>query len=313
MTVFMIYTFREAELLGRVVRALAPHQVVVHVDAKVAQGPFESAIRTEDKDRVLFIKNRIQVNWAGYSQVETIRRLVAEGIRLAAAEEYLVMLSGQDYPIRPMSELEKYFEDGVGKQYIRYFEIAGTEPKYTSRAFRRHFRDLGFLSKYTRNPNLRKMRNALIRALEMASRLTPELNPPPGLKVAQGATHFAITASFARELESLVTPEIESYFRKIFCPEEKFYHSLAAMSRRASETGGALPGGFEAYAGPGESRYANLHHIDPSLVKVYTESDWEEVRTSQKFFLRKLESGRSGRLLQMIDEELLWSPQLPAS
>lgn len=307
MTVFMIYTFREAELLGRVVRALAPHPVLVHVDAKVDQVPFESAIDIMDRQRVHFLCKRVQVNWAGYSQVDAIRRLVAEALRVARPEEYLVMLSGQDYPIKPVSELEKHLERGGGKQYLRYFEVARSEKKYTSRAFRRHHRDLSFLSTRTGNRRLKKMRNGLIRGLEMISALGPAVKPPVGMRVAHGGTHFAITASFANELESLITPEIESYFQKIFCPEEKFYHSLAAISSRSPETGGPLSGGFEPYMGPGQWRYANLHHIEETLIKVYTEDDWNEVRMSPKFFLRKLESLRSGRLLERIDKELLSS------
>ncbi|WP_406636673.1 beta-1,6-N-acetylglucosaminyltransferase [Pseudarthrobacter quantipunctorum] len=305
MTVFMIYTFREPELLNRTVKALSPHQVVIHVDAKIDQTPFEAAIRMEDKARVTFLPNRVRVNWGGYSQVDAIRRLVAEAICRASPDEYLIMLSGQDYPIKSVPEIEKQLTLGRGRQYLRYFEVAASEPIYMAQVSHRHHRDLPIGSNHTGNVRVRKARNFLIRAAEKMSSLGPALKPPPGLRVAHGATHFAITASFAEDLESLITPEIENYFRKVFCPEEKFYHSLAALSARSAETGGTLDGGFEPYTGRGNWRYSNLHHIDETLVKVYTEDDWEEVRNSQKFFLRKLESERSSRLLQMIDDELL--------
>ncbi|RIJ53269.1 hypothetical protein DZG00_01490 [Clavibacter lycopersici] len=305
MSVFLIYTFREPELLARTIRRLAPHQVVVHVDRKVDQAPFVSAVATEDLGRVEFLDDRVRVNWGGYSQVVAIRRLVQAGIARARPDEHLVLLSGQDYPITPVDELESMFAASGGKQFLRYFEIAGSEAKYTSQVDRRYHRDLALFSTRTTDARARKARNAVIRLLETASRAAGPLRPPAGFRVAHGVTHFAMTADFAAHLEASVTPEIERYFRRVFVAEEKFYQSLAGSSPRGGETGGSLPGGFEPYAGPGNWRYANLHHIDITLTKVYTEDDWPEVAASPAFFLRKLESRRSAALLDRIDRELL--------
>jgi hypothetical protein len=305
MSVFLIYTFREPELLARTIRRLHPHQVVVHVDEKVDEAPFVSAVSAEDAGRVEFLRDRVRVNWGGYSQVTAIRRLVTAGIARARHDEYLILLSGQDYPIAAVGELEAMLVAANGKQFLRYFRVAESDEKYTSQVFRRYHRDLGLLSTRTTNGRLRRLRNMAIRALETASRARGPLRPPVGFTVAHGVTHFAMTASFAADLEAAVTPEIERYFRKVFVAEEKFYQSLAMNSPRGKETGGALADGSEPYAGPGNWRYANLHHIDPTLTKVYTDADWDEVAASRSYFLRKLETGRSATLLDRIDRELL--------
>jgi hypothetical protein len=305
MTIFLIYTFREPALLARTIRRLAPHKVVVHVDQKVDQAPFTSAVGAEDRDRVEFLADRVRVNWGGYSQVEAIRRLVNAGIARARHDEYLVLLSGQDYPIRPVADLEGMLAGSDGKQFLRYFDVAGSEAKYTAQVDRRYHRDLALLSTRTTDARLRRARNLAIRVLETASRAAGALRPPAGFRVAHGVTHFAMTADFAAHLEASVTVELERYFRHIFVAEEKFYQSLALNSSRGSETGGPNPDGSEPYAGPGNWRYANLHHIDPSLTKVYTKADWPEVQASSAWFLRKLESGRSTTLLERIDRELL--------
>jgi hypothetical protein len=59
------------------------------------------------------------------------------------------------------------------------------------------------------------------------------------------------------------------------------------------------------YVGIGQRHYANLHHIDPTLVRVYTDTDWRDVKEMSTYFFRKVESDRSARLLDLIDEELL--------
>jgi hypothetical protein len=165
MSVFLIYTFREPELLARTIRRLAPHQVVVHVDEKVDQAPFVAALAAEDAGRVDFLSDRVRVNWGGYSQVVAIRRLVQAGIARARPDEHLVLLSGQDYPIRPVAELDGMLRASGGRQFLRYFEVAGSEEKYTAQVDRRYHRDLAFLSTRTTDPRLRRIRNLAVRVL----------------------------------------------------------------------------------------------------------------------------------------------------
>lgn len=197
-----------------------------------------------------------------------------------------------------VASLEAHFRKNAGVQFIRAFAIDGTERKYTSQIDHRHNRDLPFLATRTANAYLNRVRNATIHVCDVLTRLVPMATRPPGLPILQGPTHFAITAECARELESMVTPEIEGYFKQVFCPEEKFYQSLIGASSFANATPGR---GVEAYVGPGNWRYANLHVIDPTLVRVFDIDDLEEVLSSGKFFLRKVKTGKSDGLLDAID------------
>lgn len=302
MTTFLVYTFRDPALLARTVARLRPHPVVVHVDAKADRSPFVAAIGTEDRHRVRFLDDRVVVNWGGWSQVVAIRRMVAFALESAADDEYLVLLSGSDYPIRPIAQLDSLFSEAGGAQFLRHFAVAGTEPKYTEQfAFRRH-RDLPALRGLIHRPWLRRLRNGIIMAMEAMSARLHRLRAEPGLVQAHGPTHFAITAALARRLEAAVTPQTEALLRQVFVPEEKFYQSIAAtLNATGADTGAPT----EPYQGPGNWRYANLHHIHPSLTKVYTEADWDEVRSSHAYFLRKLDSAASATLLDRIDRELL--------
>lgn len=302
MTVFLVYTFKDPALLGRVVDRLAPHPVIVHVDRKVDERPFRRAVAAAG-DRVEFIEDRVLVNWAGWSQLTAIRRLVARGLtRAASGEEHLVMLSGSDYPLRPVADLERFLATSPPRQHLRAFDIyASGSEHYRAEIERRHFRDLPILRRWTRRPVIRRTRNALIRALESAARALPPRRPPTGLVPAHGGTHFALTADCLRDLESAATPEVERYFaRGVFCPEESFYQSLLASGVGARWGWSTVP-----FEGRGQHQYANLHHIEPSLEKVHTSADWEEVRALDRYFLRKVQSEPSAGLLDLIDAELL--------
>lgn len=302
MTVYLLYTFKDPALLDRVVRRLAPHPVVVHVDRKIDERPFRAAV-AEHGDRVEFLDDRVLVNWAGWSQLTAIRRLVARGLeRARSGDEYLVMLSGSDYPLRSAAEIDRHLAATPGRQHLRAFDIlASGSAHYRAEIERRHFRDIPVLRRWTPRPRMRRLRNAIIRTLELAARALPARTAPKGLVPAHGGTHFALTADCLRALEASATPEIERWFAGgVFCPEESFYHSLLASG--VGERWSWTPVPFE---GRGQHQYANLHHIEPSLEKVYTEADWEEVRMLDRSFLRKVQSVPSAALLDRIDAELI--------
>lgn len=302
MTTFMIYTYIEPELLARTVAKLAPGRVLVHVDAKIDEEPFIAAIREGDRGRVEFVRPRHKVNWAGYSQIRAIRTLLARALEITEPNQYVVMMSGQDYPLYPGDALDDFFAQAEGKQFLRYFRIDESDGAYRDQYYHRHYRDLPLLSNRRLTPRARKIRTASILGVDRLARLLPTPTPPAGFTACFGPTHFAMTAEFAAYLEGMITPEVEQFFRTTFCPEEIMYQTLAASGPRRINNGSSREDGSEPFVGRGNPLYANLHHIDPTLIKVYTLDDWEEVAASDKLFLRKLTMTSSASLLDCIDE-----------
>lgn len=300
--IFLVYTFQDAEHLAELVDAVAPYRVFVHVDAKVDLTPFADV--ANDRTNVEILSERVQVNWGGYSQVCAIRLLVAAALEVSAEHDYLVMLSGSDFPLRAIDEFVDHLGRNQGQQHLRAFEIAGSSAKYTSQVDRRHHRDLRLLSTKTHVKLLRKARNAVIRIIDGPLSLRRVPVQPEGLRIGHGGTHFAVTAECMRAMERLVTPEVERYFRAVFCPEEKFYQSLVMSTDFAESTPAR---GFERYVGPGNWRYANFHLIDPSLTRVFTIEDWPEVSVSEQFFIRKIVSGPSTSLREKLKSDRLGS------
>ena len=296
-----MYTYNEPELLGRTVRRLAPSPVIVHVDKKVPLEPFIWAVDERDRDRVSFLTERRLVNWAGYSQVETIRALVKEALSVTAPDDYVVMLSGQDYPLYSGEHLAEFFAQAGGQQFMRYFRINDSDNAYRAQFYERHYRDLPLLDRRVLKPRMRKVRTASVLAVDAVARLLPSPRVPDGLVPCFGPTHFALTADYLAYLESLVTDEIEAFFRTTFCPEELFYMTLAASGPRRINNGATRPDGSEPFVGRGNWRYANLHVIDPSLTRIFTAQDWSEVASTDKLFLRKLSMKDSRSLLDRID------------
>ena len=50
---------------------------------------------------------------------------------------------------------------------------------------------------------------------------------------------------------------------------------------------------------------ANIHFIDPSMNKWFDERDIDQIKESEKLFVRKVKSDYSDKLLNRIDKEIL--------
>jgi hypothetical protein len=94
-------------------------------------------------------------------------------------------------------------------------------------------------------------------------------------------------------------PEYEQFFRYTHCPEEHYFHTIVQNSHYASEAAAITP-----YTGRGMWKTANLHIIHPSLKKIYTLADLDEIRKSSRCFVRKVTTAFSTELLDQIDSDL---------
>ncbi|QTG79517.1 beta-1,6-N-acetylglucosaminyltransferase [Arthrobacter crystallopoietes] len=299
---FLLYAHTDPVMTARLCSALKPYAVHVHIDLKSEIKAFESEAIKANADNIVFTQRRVPVFWAGYSQVEAMRILIEEAGSYAKPGDYFVMLSGQDYPVKPVSEFERFLTANQGTQYIKCFKVDESNDHYRQQVNGRHHRDLKLLGKA--QGGLKRLRNVVIRIADLLTLVAP--TKPADLVITHGQTHWALTAECAIELNNSVNPAIERFFRRCFSPDEKFFHTLVVNSRFRSKM---LDGGPVPFAGRGNWRYTNFHHIDPSLAKTFTLSDWPTVKGTEKFFIRKVESHVSATLMDRIDDELLGLPK----
>jgi Core-2/I-Branching enzyme len=190
--------------------------VFVHVDQKVELAPFQATLSA--LPGVHLLEQRWPIYWGGFNMV----RATLHMCRMALAEgaERLVLLSGLDFPIKPMQEIEHVLGqdadhidmltlpcpglgDGDGFHRIRYFYGMDLMAK------------LGFKP----------------RALFVAhSRLLPfwHRSPPSGLNIRMGSQWWSLKAQTVRAVLQHVDahPEVERFFKWTSIPDESFFQTL---------------------------------------------------------------------------------------
>lgn len=289
---FLILAHTDPVQVGRLCRALDHRaRIYVHVDAKSDIKPFLAQPLPES---VTFIKERVRVSWAAYSQVEATLRMMRAALESGHKFSRLVMLSGLDYPIKPLASLHEHISQCPGREFIRFVDATFTH-------YRVYFGHYWFLEA---NPFLpRKLDRALRHGSGRA--LRPFLKKPlpaSAQKVCWGSAYWALTPQCAAYVLDFSAREAEfmRWARSSFAVDEHFFHTIVANSDYCAASDGFFP-----YQGSATYRMASLHLIHESLRKIYTEADFDELRDSDKFFVRKIVSGQSDRLVERLNKEIL--------
>ncbi|HLI92761.1 MAG TPA: beta-1,6-N-acetylglucosaminyltransferase [Puia sp.] len=131
--------------LARVLTACPEFDCWVHIDKKVDIELFAPFLHLP---RVRFIRNRVPVNWGGYSCLEAAFNGLREIIESKEDYDFVNLLSGQDYPIKPVDEINDFLSANRNKSFL----AVETEPSAwwehaIGRLTKYHFTDFGFKGK----------------------------------------------------------------------------------------------------------------------------------------------------------------------
>ncbi len=107
--------------------------VFIHIDKK------QSVTREEEEKlrsykQVKVVSREYDVNWGGTSVLESEMHLLRMAVQRSDAD-YFHLISGQDYPTRPLDYFLEFFDRNAGKEYIGYLHLP--HPNWEDNTFRR--------------------------------------------------------------------------------------------------------------------------------------------------------------------------------
>lgn len=301
---FLILAHTDPEQLLKLTQALDENSpIFVHLDGKADIKIFESY---PFGDHVRFIQDRLKISWAGFNMVLATLNLIRAVLKSAGDYSHLVLLSGLDYPIKPVSRLKNFLNEHQGKEFIRFINVNDSPEHYLKIHKRLAFK----------NPFVPTVSIPVIgQLLEVMDKVTRKFlgvlfqfyrkKPLENIVPCFGSQWWAITPQCAAYILDFTdkNPLFLKYFKSSFGPDEYFFHTIVGNSPFLQNAGG-----FQKYESRGTSKMANLHVIHPSLSKVYTLDDFEELKNSDKFFVRKITTESSKELVEKINHELLLVP-----
>jgi len=195
----------------------------LHVDLKTDITPY---LYLKDQPSVYFIDKRVKVYWGGFSQVTAILNSMQHIINLEAKFDYINLISGQDYPIKPLDSFFKYLEANPNKCFIE-FCLPGD--KWMVEAQRKlttyHFVDMAFKGRFF----LERIFNGLL----------PKRKIPGNYTIVGRATWFTIDPSAAQYLlNCFEKPDpFINFFKYCWGSDEILFHTLLYNSPYKEKNG----------------------------------------------------------------------------
>jgi hypothetical protein len=292
---FLISAHTDAKHLARLVGSLPEEsEFFVHIDAKSDIAPF---IRAITDDRVHFLSHREDVIWGSWIEVRYQMELIRAALRRDTVFDYLITLSGMDYPLWSNARIVGFLSENRGKQFLQGMRVMKDDPK--SHMYRQ-YRMLSCV--HWKNGSIGSKLRVAMRSLVSAIGIRKPLEFNVGGKhysLYKGAAWWAITPALANYvLESYDNnAELDSYFETSFCPAETFVQTVAfnsAFADRCILTAGHFTTLYDL---------TPLTYIDYNpVVQVLTEKYLDTLKSCGKMFCRKVCTGKSDGLMKLIDE-----------
>lgn len=285
---YLIIAHNQPELLKVLLEMLdyPYNDIYVHLDKKMGKimlDPFYNCVKFSN---LYFIKNRIDVQWGDFTQIECELRLLEASIE--KRYQYYHLMSGVDLPLKSQREIHEFFDNHEGTEFIHF-----DAPKIDDLSYKR-------VSKYIYIQKRKKnLLEKIIYKITMMLQVGVDRGRKNHLIYQKGANWFSITYNLAKYVVNN-RALIEKLFRHTLCADEVFLQTLVENSDFKNAIS--------------KENYVNdyqtiMYYIDWKRGKPYefTEADYDELINSNMLFARKFNWDKDPRVINRLHNYVLES------
>jgi hypothetical protein len=195
-------------------------------------------------------------------------------------DQYVSLISGQDYPLITNKEMNRFLSQNQGKAFMEFYPIYNDWEEAIPRLEKYHLTNYSFPG----NTMVESILNSLL----------PKRMPPKELTYVGRSQWFTITIEHIEYIVDFLEsqPHIKRFFQLTWGSDEIVFHSILYSSKYKEQM-----------------INNNLRHIDWSQggasPKILTMNDAERIAMSGKFFARKFDTNVDSKILDWIDTNLL--------
>lgn len=250
--------------------------VYIHVDLKFDITEFK--IYFSNHSNVRFIKNRVKVYWASYSMVQATVNSFNEILDEVTEFNYLNLLSGQDYLLKPIKLFHNFLHSQPGKAFMHCLDVNTEWTEAKCRVAQYHLTNFKFPGKY-------QLQN-LINFIFSVRRI------PENMTIVGRSQWFTISKKHIEYIVSSFKENIKlvRFFKLTWAPDEFIFQTILFNSAYKEDIVND-----------------NLRFIDWSEgeknPKTFTTKDFNLIIESNQFFARKFDINIDSKILDLIDQK----------
>lgn len=239
---------------------------------------------------ISFIEDRVFVKWGGFSHFEAIIKLMRKAIDDTDAD-YMHLLSDSCYPVKSSQQINEFFEQNKGKEFLEYETLPNKIWPYggLNRIEYYHLHDIinvkknNFYWEFNRYFVRLQMRLGLKRRSKLKWK-----------QYYGGSTWWSLSReAVAYCLEIMETKEFMQTFKNTFCAEEIIVQTILMNSR------------FRDNIINDNKRYILWETRNGNLPANLDASDYDNIMKSGALFARKFVLPYSEELKKMIDAKVV--------
>jgi hypothetical protein len=297
---YVILAHKHPEMLARLVERLRSSQsdFFIHIDKSKNIHPFKISLEKNKKSdsQIKFVK-RSKSPWGSIGLVNAMLNAFSEIKKSANKYDYVVTLSGQDYPLQSNSNITYFFEENYGKNYISYFpcvyDLQQDEWKQkilTDRLGKYHIRLFGSKYEYPSENNIFTNNIFKLFFYEPRTHL-------PYVKPYADSQWFCITISAVNYIMNFIQdhPDFLNYHKYTHIPDEIFFQTILLNS----------PEPIKESIVNDNLKYIDWSKPDIFHPMIFSRSDFCDLIRSKKMYARKFDPKICSNILDMIDNEII--------
>jgi hypothetical protein len=276
---YIVSAYKNLDQLARLAGRLSTERSVVyiHVDKKTDDAEYGRLERTLARRPRLHLLERHVCHWGGFGHVRATLKGIDALLASGSDFEHLVLLTGQDYPIKPLAEIERFFAKHRGTSFMAYEALPSEWWSPRGGLDRIEYRHWRWRGPHVRLPWKRRF--------------------PAGAAPYGGGAYWNLSRACVEHVARFVESrtDVVDFFRNVDIPDEVFFQTVLLNSELA-----------------GSVVNDNLRYIDwtrgasPALLEA---RDLPALRASPKLFARKFDMFHDGEILDLVDTELLSEPR----
>jgi hypothetical protein len=277
---YLILAHNNPGHLARLTQALAtPNTAIfIHIDKKTDIRPFLAIGR----ENVHFTPEREAVYWGDYSTTEAILILINAAMAGSERFDYLVLISGSDYPVRTAAQLEAYLAEYRASEFINMVMMPSQAAS----------KSLSWLTDYRPRPGLKgklvaQVRRVLVKA-GILSRRRDYKTYFGGLTPYAGSTWWALTHDACAYIQNFVARNrrMMKFYANTTLSDEMVFQTILGNSRFKEKVRRNLTYTDWSPGGPHPSNIEMRHVERIRSEKVLTADD--VYGQGELFFVRKV-------------------------
>lgn len=278
---YIISAYKYPRQLIRLVNSLNTPSAsfFIHIDKKTDDPTYHKMVNGLSGYPNIYFLKRHMCYWGDFGHVQATIEGINEIIRRKILFDYVVLLTGQDYPIKTNEQIKTFFEKSGSKSYMEYFPLPceNWEGGGIDRIEQWHMRFFNHQYAFPKN------RHSWIRR-----------KFPKGLRPYGGSSYWCLSNACITYIHRFIKthPGFMLFFRYVDVPDELIFQTILINSSLADTIVND------------DLRYIDWKDWNAANPGILDRSDFERLEKSTKLFARKFDMTVDPMVLDLIDQEI---------